>query len=84
VIFYSNSQKSHSVFSRHVCIFAEGELDRSPTGTGVSARAALEFAKGRLKLGQQIKIESIYQKEELIDQQFLSIIKRLYTGYLSA
>ena len=59
VIFYSNSQKSHSVFSRHVCIFAEGELDRSPTGTGVSARAALEFAKGRLKLGQQIKIESI-------------------------
>ncbi|PCI48684.1 MAG: hypothetical protein COB51_04705 [Moraxellaceae bacterium] len=32
----------------------------------------------------KIKIESIYQKEELIDQQFLSIIKRLYTGYLSA
>ncbi len=27
--------------SRHVCIFAEGEVDRSPTGTGVSARAAL-------------------------------------------
>ena len=25
----------------------------------MSARAALEFAKGRLKLGQQIKIESI-------------------------
>ncbi|MDN3380335.1 MULTISPECIES: proline racemase family protein [unclassified Pseudoalteromonas] len=59
VIFYSNSQTSHSSFSRHVCIFAEGELDRSPTGTGVSARAALEFAKGRLAIGQRIKIESI-------------------------
>ena len=31
----------------------------------------------------KIKLESIYQKEELIDQQFLSIIKRLYSGYLS-
>lgn len=59
VIFYSNSHKAHSSFSRHVCIFAEGELDRSPTGTGVSARAALEFAKGRLKIGQRVKIESI-------------------------
>ena len=59
IIFYSNSQKSHSSFSRHVCIFAEGELDRSPTGTGVSARSALEFAKGRLAIGQRIKIESI-------------------------
>ena len=27
--------------SRNVCIFAEGELDRSSTGSGVSARAAL-------------------------------------------
>ncbi|HEX7773834.1 MAG TPA: proline racemase family protein, partial [Pyrinomonadaceae bacterium] len=32
--------------SRNVCIFAEGELDRSSTGSGVSARAALHFAAG--------------------------------------
>jgi trans-L-3-hydroxyproline dehydratase len=32
--------------SRNVCIFADGELDRSPTGSGVSARAALHWAKG--------------------------------------
>src|ERR1041385_5582347 len=30
--------------SRNVCIFADGELDRSATGSGVSARAALHFA----------------------------------------
>ncbi|HKY46097.1 MAG TPA: proline racemase family protein, partial [Pyrinomonadaceae bacterium] len=45
--------------SRNVCIFAEGELDRSATGSGVSARAALHFAKGELELNQPITIESI-------------------------
>ena len=45
--------------SRNVCIFAEGEVDRSPTGTGVSARAAIHYAKGELQLNQKITIESI-------------------------
>jgi trans-L-3-hydroxyproline dehydratase len=45
--------------SRNVCVFADGELDRSPTGTGVSARAAIHHAKGELPLGQTITIESI-------------------------
>jgi proline racemase len=45
--------------SRNVCIFAEGELDRSPTGTGVSARAAIHYAKGELLLNEKITIESI-------------------------
>jgi trans-L-3-hydroxyproline dehydratase len=45
--------------SRHVCIFAEGELDRSPTGTGVSARAALLHDEGSLADGEEIVIESI-------------------------
>lgn len=45
--------------SRNVCIFAEGEVDRSPTGSGVSARAAIHFAKGELKLNEEITIESI-------------------------
>lgn len=45
--------------SRHVCVFAEGEVDRSPTGTGVSARLALEHLAGRLRPGESIGIESI-------------------------
>jgi proline racemase len=45
--------------SRNVCIFADGELDRSATGSGVSARAALHHAKGELQLNQKITIESI-------------------------
>jgi proline racemase len=45
--------------SRHVCIFAEGEVDRSPTGTGVSGRAALLHDAGTLGDGETITIESI-------------------------
>ncbi|MBN1272072.1 MAG: proline racemase family protein [Candidatus Aminicenantes bacterium] len=45
--------------SRNVCIFAEGEVDRSPTGTGVSARAALLYARKELKLNQNFTVESI-------------------------
>jgi len=45
--------------SRNVCIFAEGEVDRSPTGTGVSARCAIHYARGELALGEPMTVESI-------------------------
>ena len=45
--------------SRNVCIFADGEVDRSATGSGVSARAALHFAKGELALNETVTIESV-------------------------
>ena len=45
--------------SRNVCIFADGEVDRSATGSGVSARAALHYAKGELRKGETVTIESI-------------------------
>jgi trans-L-3-hydroxyproline dehydratase len=45
--------------SRNACIFADGELDRSATGSGVSARAALHFAKNELGLNERVTIESI-------------------------
>ena len=44
---------------RQTCIFANGALDRSPTGTGVSAHLALLHAKGSLKVGQALRFESI-------------------------
>ncbi len=45
--------------SRNVCIFANGEVDRSPTGTGVSGRLALHFARGEIRVGERILVESI-------------------------
>ena len=45
--------------SRNVCVFADGEVDRCPTGTGVSGRLALHYARGELAIGQPIIVESI-------------------------
>jgi proline racemase len=45
--------------SRNVCVFADGEVDRSPTGTGVSARLALHHARGEVAEGEVIVVESI-------------------------
>jgi trans-L-3-hydroxyproline dehydratase len=45
--------------SRNICVFANAEVDRSPTGTGVSARLALHHAKGELAMDEPILIESI-------------------------
>lgn len=57
-IFTGKPQESSSD-SRNVCIFANGEVDRSATGSGVSARAALHHARGELKPGELMVIESI-------------------------
>ena len=45
--------------SRHVCVFADGAIDRSPTGTGVSARLALLHVRREIAAGEWIAIESI-------------------------
>jgi proline racemase len=44
--------------SRNVCIFAGRQIDRSPTGSGVSARMALQIARREAKLGELRRFES--------------------------
>ena len=58
IIFVDESNIS-DYHSKNICIFADGELDRSPTGTGVSARAAVENSRGKLDAEKKIYIESI-------------------------
>ncbi len=50
---------SEGIDSRNVCIFAEGEVDRCPTGSGVSGRLPIHYLREELALGQSIHIESI-------------------------
>lgn len=45
--------------SRNVCVFADGEVDRSPTGTGVSGRLAILHARGEIGVDDPVGIESI-------------------------
>lgn len=47
------------IHSRHVCVFADGEVDRSPTGTGVSARLAILHERGEVASQEWITLESI-------------------------
>ena len=41
------------------CIFADRQVDRSPTGSGTAGRAAQLFARGRLRLGESFTNESV-------------------------
>ncbi|MBB3144571.1 trans-L-3-hydroxyproline dehydratase [Phyllobacterium trifolii] len=45
--------------TKNVCIFADAQLDRSPTGSGVTARLAAMFAKGQIREGNARIFESI-------------------------
>ncbi|MBX2942823.1 MAG: proline racemase family protein [Cyclobacteriaceae bacterium] len=56
---FTGAALTKNAHSRNVCVFAEGEVDRSPTGTGVSGRMALHYAKGDIKVGEPMVIESI-------------------------
>jgi len=44
--------------SRNVCIFAGRQIDRSPTGSGVSARLALQAARRQVRLDEERRFES--------------------------
>jgi proline racemase len=44
---------------RNVTVFADGEVDRSPCGSGSSARAAVLAAAGRLGPGRELRHDSI-------------------------
>ncbi|MBB6413417.1 proline racemase family protein [Mesorhizobium sangaii] len=45
--------------TKNICVFAEAEVDRSPTGSGVTARLAAMHAKGEIGIGQTRTFESI-------------------------
>lgn len=57
-IFIGEPEDSGS-HSRNICIFADGEVDRSPTGTGISGRLAIHYERGEIGIGETIIIESI-------------------------
>ncbi|KAM6906310.1 trans-L-3-hydroxyproline dehydratase isoform 1-T1 [Lycodopsis pacificus] len=42
----------------NICVFAEAQVDRSPTGSGVTARVALQYHKGLIQLNQTRTFES--------------------------
>ncbi len=45
--------------ARNICVFANGEIDRSPCGTGTSARLTQLYMKGIIKPGMKLEHHSI-------------------------
>ncbi|XP_068432799.1 trans-L-3-hydroxyproline dehydratase [Clinocottus analis] len=42
----------------NICVFAKAQVDRSPTGSGVTARVALQYHKGLIQLNQTRTFQS--------------------------
>src|SRR5690606_38068662 len=49
----------NGVATRNVCVFADRQVDRSPTGSGVTARLAAMHARGNAAIGEARLFESI-------------------------
>lgn len=58
VEWWSNTETKGATLKNCV-VFGQGQVDRSPCGTGTSAKMATLFAKGELKMGEKFFYESI-------------------------
>jgi proline racemase len=62
VIFWQE-EGEEPLTQRNVTVFADGEVDRSPCGSGTSARLALLDGSGRLPRGSELRHRSIVGSE---------------------
>jgi proline racemase len=65
VIFWQHEQDGPPLVHRNVTVFADGEVDRSPCGSGTSARLALLDRAGVLPRGSELRHLSIVGSEFL-------------------
>jgi len=66
-VIFTGPAEDEAHHSRNLCVFADSEVDRSPTGTGVSARLAVHHAKGEAAEGETIAIESILGRDSVFE-----------------
>ena len=50
---------SGGIETKNICIFADAQIDRSPTGTGTSGRLAQLYARGAIKKGERLTNRSV-------------------------
>jgi proline racemase/trans-L-3-hydroxyproline dehydratase len=63
VMFFEDIADAAVLRQRSVTVFADGEVDRSPCGSGTSARLALLHRDGRLRTGEPMVHQSIIGTE---------------------
>lgn len=59
IFFETVERDGDKLNTKNVCIFAEGQIDRSPTGTGTGGRVALHYHTGEMKKGDTLINNSI-------------------------
>jgi len=59
IVFTDGDDKFSDDATQNICVFADGQVDRSPTGSGVTARLALMHRKGQIAPGQARRFCSI-------------------------
>ena len=62
VVFWQE-EAERPLTQRNVTVFADGEVDRSPCGSGTSARLALLHDEGRLEAGEPLRHLSVVGSE---------------------
>lgn len=53
-----------------MCIFADGQIDRSLTGTGVSGRLATQHARGNLEIGEAFIVGTVFRGTVVSEQEY--------------
>jgi trans-L-3-hydroxyproline dehydratase len=74
-VIFTDRPEAPAHHSRNLCVFANSEVDRSPTGTGVSARLALLHARGEIQVGEAIVIESILGKDSVFEGKVVEEVR---------
>jgi proline racemase len=63
VVFWQHEADGPPLVQRNLTVFADGEVDRSPCGSGTSARLALLHRAGRLGVGDELRHLSVVDTE---------------------
>ena len=74
-VIFTDAPEDPAHHSRNLCVFADSEVDRSPTGTGVSARLALHHAKGEVRAGETVAIESILGRRSVFEGRIVGVTR---------
>ena len=64
ILFDEPKRKGNKLITKNICIFADGQVDRSPTGTGTGGRLALHYHK------EEMKKDDILINYSIIDTPF--------------
>jgi trans-L-3-hydroxyproline dehydratase len=57
------------VTARHLCVFGEGQIDRSATGSGVTARMVVDAARGLIEPGARRAFAGAFEGELLAEER---------------